>query len=81
VKTPVLKQIFSYSDISRAKLPFFFFVQAARIFRLRVRLRGFLVVEQEAEFTVSGFKKRVKDSFRADKGKRHNYPEKRKTWD
>jgi hypothetical protein len=37
------------------------------------------VSEQEAEFTVSGFKRRVKGGYRVDKGKRHNYPEKRKT--
>ena len=35
----------------------------------------------EAEFEVSGFQPRIKGGFRADKGKKHKYPDKPKTWE
>jgi hypothetical protein len=46
--------------------PFFFF-------------GGFIVTEQEDEFEVSGFKPRDHGP-RSDKGRKHNYPKKRKSW-
>jgi len=38
------------------------------------------MTEQESEFTVSGFRQRVKGGFRADKEKKHNYPKDLKKW-
>jgi hypothetical protein len=45
-----------------------------------MRLLEVYPMNEESEFTVSGFKRRVRGSFRADKGKKHNYPKERKAW-
>jgi hypothetical protein len=62
----VLQNCASPPYVTRATLPFFLF-------------GGFFM--SEPEFKVSGFQWRIKGSYRADKGKKHNYPAKRKTWD
>lgn len=34
-------------------------------------------MNEDAEFSVSGFKRHVRSEHRSDKGKRHNYPKER----